>query len=419
MTSAASIPPAEPVILAMNAGSSSIRFAFFQVAEHSRTADRLRRTLHGQIERIGRAGTTLRFNKTAKGSSGSHPLGVSDYPAVVVYLLQWLESQSAFVGLQAVGHRVVHGMQHAQPSIVSTDLLAELQSNIALCPEHLPGEIALIEAFRSRYPALLQVASFDTAFHHDLPRVAQWLSIPRRYAMLGIRRYGFHGLSCEYLMTELGRVAGKTAAGGKVILAHLGNGASLTAVHDGKPIDTSMGFTPSSGLPMSNRSGDLDPGLVDYLVRTQNMDVDGFNKMINTQSGLLGISESSPDMRDLLLAQSTDVRAAEAISLFCYQTRKWIGAFAAALNGLETLVFAGGIGENAPEVRARICSGLEFLGVKIDLAKNNRGDGLISTASSRIAVRLIHTDEEQIIARAVCRTLTAELITGGSQQYNN
>ena len=209
-------------------------------------------------------------------------------------------------------------------------------------------------------------------------------------------------------MAELARVAGRTAARGRVILAHLGNGASLTAVHDGKSIDTSMGLTPSSGLPMSNRSGDLDPGLVDYLARTQNMDVAAFNKMINTQSGLLGISESSSDMRDLLRAQATDVRAAEAIDLFCYQTRKWIGAFAAALNGLDTLVFAGGIGENAPEVRARICEGLEFLGIRMDQEQNADGNALISTLDSRVAVRLIHTDEEQIIARAIHERLTTD-----------
>lgn len=408
MTATISNQAAETVLLAMNGGSSSIRFAFFQLPERSSTVDMLRRTLHGQIERIGRPGTTLRFKEATTGSSGSLSLEVSNYPAVVEYLLQWLENRPEFAALQAIGHRVVHGMQHAQPALISTDLVAELQSSIALCPEHLPGEIALIEAFRTRHPALVQVACFDTAFHHDLPRVAQWLSIPRRYAALGMRRYGFHGLSCEYLMAELGRVAGTVAASGRVILAHLGNGASLTAVHDGKSIDTSMGFTPSSGLPMGNRSGDLDPGLVDYLTRTQNMEVAEFNKMINTQSGLLGISETSADMRDLLLAQVTDARAAEAINLFCYQTRKWIGAFAAALNGLDTLVFAGGIGENAPEVRARICSGLEFLGIKIDQAQNQHGNALISTTDSRVAVRLIHTDEEQIIARSVLQRLRTD-----------
>ena len=408
MTDSLADQPAEPFLLALNGGSSSIRFAFFQVPERSSTVNLLRRTLNGQIERIGRAGTTLQFKEAASGSTGTLPLEAADYPAAVEYLLQWLENRPEFATLQAVGHRVVHGMQLSQPALISTNLLSELQSSIALCPEHLPGEIALIEAFRTRHPALIQVACFDTAFHHDLPRVAQWLAIPRRYAALGMRRYGFHGLSCEYLMAELARVAGRTAARGRVILAHLGNGASLTAVHDGKSIDTSMGLTPSSGLPMSNRSGDLDPGLVDYLARTQNMDVAAFNKMINTQSGLLGISESSSDMRDLLRAQATDVRAAEAIDLFCYQTRKWIGAFAAALNGLDTLVFAGGIGENAPEVRARICEGLEFLGIRMDQEQNADGNALISTLDSRVAVRLIHTDEEQIIARAIHERLTTD-----------
>jgi len=400
MTESCTKQPAEPVLLALNGGSSSIRFAFFQVHGCSSTPELLRRTLHGQIERLGRAGTMLQFKEAATGLTGNLPLETTDYPAAIEYLLHWLENRPEFAALQAIGHRVVHGMQHARPALISTHLLSELKSHVELCPEHLPVEIALIEAFTTRHPTLVQVACFDTAFHHDLPRVAQWLAIPRRYAALGIRRYGFHGLSCEYLMAELGRVAGRTAARGRVIIAHLGNGASLTAVHDGKSIDTSMGFTPSSGLPMGNRSGDLDPGLVDYLTRTRNMDVSEYNKMINTQSGLLGISESSSDMRDLLLAQATDIRAAEAIDLFCYQTRKWIGAFAAALTGLDTLVFAGGIGENAPEVRARICAGLEFLGIKIDRAQNAEGNALISTPDSRVAVRVIHTDEEQIIARA-------------------
>jgi acetate kinase len=224
----------------------------------------------------------------------------------------------------------------------------------------------LTEAFLRRFPNLSQVACFDTAFHHHLPRVARLLPIPRRFEAQGVRRYGFHGLSYAFLMEELARLAGAEAAQGRVILAHLGNGASLAAVRSGKSIDTSMSFTPTAGVPMSTRSGDLDPGLVWYMARTERTSAQQFNEMVNSHSGLLGMSETSSDMRDLLECETRDVRAAEAVALFCYQIKKWIGAFAAALGGLDTLVFAGGIGENAPVVRARICDGLGFLGIQLE-----------------------------------------------------
>jgi acetate kinase len=272
-------------------------------------------------------------------------------------------------------------------------------------PEHLPEEILLTEAFHRRFPDQAQVACFDTAFHHDLPRVAQLLPIPRRFEARGVRRYGFHGLSYAFLMEELARVAGSPAAQGRVILAHLGNGASLAAVHQGQSVDTSMGLTPTGGIPMSTRSGDLDPGLVWYLARTEKMSAKAFNEMVNFQSGLLGISETSSDMHDLLQRESTDARAAEAVALFCYQVKKWIGAFAAALSGLDTLVFAGGIGENAPIVRARVCDGLGFLGLELDSQRNAAGAAVISAETSRVAVRVIHTDEEWMIAKTVCRVL--------------
>jgi acetate kinase len=269
----------------------------------------------------------------------------------------------------------------------------------------LPEEILLTDAFHRRFPDLPQVACFDTAFHNDLPRVARLLPIPRRYEALGVRRYGFHGLSYAFLMGELSRVAGKEKARARVILAHLGNGASLAAVHEGKSMDTSMSFTPAAGVPMSTRSGDLDPGLVWYLARTENMTAKQFNEMVNGKSGLLGISETSSDMRDLLGIESQDVRAAEAVALFCYQVKKWIGAFAAALGGLDTLVFAGGVGENAPVIRARICDGLGFLGIEIDEKRNAANESVISIDAGRVAVRMIHTDEEWMIAKTTCAVL--------------
>jgi acetate kinase len=246
---------------------------------------------------------------------------------------------------------------------------------------------------------------FDTAFHRTMPRVASLLPIPRRYEAAGVRRYGFHGLSYEFLMEELARLSDPAATKGRVILAHLGNGASLAAVRDGKSIDTSMGFTPTAGLVMSSRSGDLDPGLISYLARTEQMSATQFQEMVNHASGLLGVSEISSDLRDLLARESDDVRAAEAVALFCYQAKKWIGSFAAALGGLDTLVFAGGIGEHAPLIRGRICDELGFLGIELDEGRNMKNAPLISTNGGRVAVRVIPTDEELMIAKSVIRVL--------------
>jgi acetate kinase len=293
---------------------------------------------------------------------------------------------------------MVHGMLHSAPERVTAALLNELKSIVPFDPEHMPREIELIEALQRRYGGLPQVVCFDTAFHRSMPRVATQLPIPRRYATKGVQRYGFHGLSYTFLMRELARLGDPAAARGRVILAHLGSGASLAAVRDGRCIDTSMGFTPTAGLVMGTRSGDLDPGLMSYLALTESMDTVQFQTMVNHQSGMLGISESSADVRDLLARESSDPRAAEALALFCYQAKKWIGSFAAALGGVDTLVFAGGIGENAAPVRKRICDGLNFLGIEIDESANGRHAPRISTDTGSAAVRVIRTDEESVIA---------------------
>jgi acetate kinase len=238
-----------------------------------------------------------------------------------------------------------------------------------------------------------------------MPRVATLLPIPRRFDAMGIRRYGFHGLSYAYLIEELARVAGMKAAQGRVILAHLGSGASLAAVWEGKSIDTSMGFTPAGGLTMGTRPGDLDPGVAWYMIRSENLTSNQFNNLINHESGLLGVSETSSDMQDLLARETDDVRAAEAVALFCYQAKKWIGAFAGVLGGLDTLVFAGGIGESCPVVRSRICEGLGFLGIELDEKRNGANESVISPDTSRISVRVIRTNEEWMIATMVCRVL--------------
>jgi acetate kinase len=327
--------------------------------------------------------------------------------------MDWLKAGNRHGVLIAVGHRVVHGgPKYSEPQRITAAMIDELRRLSPFDPEHLPEEILLTEAFHRGFPDLPQVACFDTAFHHDLPRVARILPIPRRYEAQGVRRYGFHGLSYAFLMEELGRLAGAEAAQGRVILAHLGNGASLAAVRGGKPMDTSMSFTPTAGVPMSTRSGDIDPGLVWYLARTEQMSAKRFNEMVNFQSGLLGVSETSSDMRDLLDREGQDVRAAEAVALFCYQVKKWIGAFAAALGGLDTLVFSGGIGENASTVRARICDELGFLGIKLDAKLNGMAEGVISATPGRVAVRVIHANEELMIAKTICQVLGLGLTSG-------
>jgi acetate kinase len=320
----------------------------------------------------------------------------------------WLEARPLFADVRAVGHRVVHGMSHTSPQVVTEALLSELKAIMPYDPEHLPREIELIETMSRRFPRLAQVACFDTAFHRSMPRVATILPIPRRYQSRGVQRYGFHGLSYTFLLKELARRGDPAAASGRVIFAHLGSGASLAAVRDGRSIDTSMGFTPASGLPMSTRSGDLDPGLTYFLALHEGMDAVAFQNMTNHESGLLGLSETSADMRDLLAREAGDIRAAEAVAHFCYQTKKWIGAFAAALGGLDTLVFAGGIGENAAPIRARICEGLEFLGVELNSEQNARNAPLISSDAGRATVRVMRTDEESVIAELTIGALALE-----------
>ncbi|MGO8847691.1 MAG: acetate/propionate family kinase [Methylocella sp.] len=390
----------DPRILTINGGSSSIKFALFEVGAS------LRRILEGGIDRIGLPEATLQVKGLNQADNFSRLVTAPDHTVAVDALMDWIEERVGRARLTAVGHRVVHGgPKYSDPQLITEEMVKELRQLKPFDPEHLPEEIQLTEAFHRRFPELPQVACFDTAFHKDLPRVAQLLPIPRHYEAKGVRRYGFHGLSYEFLMGELVRVAGAGAALGRVILTHLGNGASLAAVRHGKPVDTSMSFTPAAGVPMSTRSGDLDPGLIWYLARNEGLDAKRFNEMVNFRSGLLGVSETSSDMRHLLESEGSDVRAAEAVALFCYQVKKWIGAFAAALGGVDTLVFAGGVGENAPIVRSRICEGLEFFGIELEEKRNAANEGVISTAASRVAVRVIPTDEELMIAKTVYRVL--------------
>jgi acetate kinase len=382
-------------ILAVNGGSSSIKFSLYTVE------DPPVRWLSGKITRIGLPDTELTFTNNRNNATGKLPAPASGLAEAAAFLVSWLEGQEGVLPLAAVGHRVVHGGQHRQASAVDDALLDDLRKISSYDPDHLPGEIELIRIFREHDPQLPQIACFDTAFHSTLPRVARQLPIPRRYEAEGVQRYGFHGLSYSYILEELTRIAGAPVAGGSVILAHLGNGASLAAVKDGRSIDTTMGFTPVGGVMMGTRPGDLDPGVLWWLMDREKLSPDGLSHWINTECGLLGVSETSPDMQDLLEKESRDPRAAEAVALFCYQVKKTIGAYSAVLGGLDTLVFTGGIGEKSAAVRSRICSGLNYLGIELNQRANAHNDLFLSAEDTRVGVYAIPTDEESIIARTV------------------
>lgn len=358
-------------ILTINGGSSSVKFALFD-------SETLRR------ENSGRIDTAVRKIGAAEG------------------LLERLAAQTPLRELAGVGHRIVHGgtdpVDHAR---VTPDLLQKLGNARPLDPTHLPFEISLIEAMARAAPGVPQVTCFDSTFFRDLPRVAQLLAIPRAYLDRGIRRLGFHGLSYTYLVDELHRAAGDRAAEGRVILAHLGSGASLAALSGGKPVDTTMAFTPAAGLVMGTRPGDLDPGLLVHLLRSEQMSAAALDDFVNQKCGLRGVSGTTSDMKELEERAAADPRAAEAIALFCYQAAKAVGAFAAVLGGLETLVFSGGIGERSAHARREICARLEFMNVLLDAASNEAHAAVISAPSSRVAVRVIPTDEEIVMARIV------------------
>lgn len=387
-------------ILILNGGSSSLKFAVCDGACRGTW------TLRGQFDRLStpRASFVVRQNEESRSD-----IGALDHAAATGFLLNWLDERLGLPSVAAVGHRIVHGgSQYQTPRLIDAAMIADLRRLSRFAPRHLPTEIDVISVCRERMDAVPQVACFDTAFHCDMPAVARMLPIPRRFKAEGVVRYGFHGISYAHVLDVLRHEAGHRVAKGRLIFAHLGNGASLAAVRDGKSIDTTMGFTPAAGIPMSTRSGDLDPGVLLYLARNASVDVQGFERIVNQESGLLGISETSGDLRDLLEREEADERAAEAVALFCYSIRKQIGAYAAALGGLDMLVFTGGIGENAPEIRSRICEGLGFLGIELDPAHNTSAAPVISMAGARVEVRVIAADEESVIAGAVSETLSKQ-----------
>jgi acetate kinase len=372
------------VVLSLNSGSSSVKFALYRFQ-----GDREERLLDGGAEPIGLAGGRL----WARDSSGALVL---DEPAASLSYRQVLDALFRKVpNAEAVGHRVVHGgPDHFKSELVTPDLMEQLKRLIPLARLHLPSQLAGMEFVHENQPDLPQVACFDTAFHRRMPEVAQRLPLPRKFWEDGVRKYGFHGLSYDYIRSALG-----ADAKGSVIVAHLGNGASLAAMRDGNPVDTTMGLTPTGGVMMGTRTGDLDPGVPLYLMNEKGYNPAGLTHLMEEESGLLGVSGISSDMKDLLEASTNDGHAAQAVEMFCYQVKKAIGALAAALGGLDLLVFTGGIGERSAEIRRRICDGLQFLGIELDVTQNDGHASTLSQPGARCTVRMIPTNEDLMIAR--------------------
>lgn len=390
------------VILTLNGGSSSIKFALFEARSP------LVRIASGAVDGIGSATPKL----TVAGQPAMATAAVPDHHSAGELVLAEVGRQVVGRPLLAIGHRIVHGgPDFVRPQLIGSDTLGALRRLGPLDPEHLPVELGLVTAALRRFPGIPQVACFDTAFHHAMPRVAKLLAIPLRYAAQGVIRYGFHGLSYAYLLGEVARLDGAATARGRIVMAHLGNGASLAAVSNGEPIDTSMGFTPASGVPMGTRCGDIDPGVPAYLARTEAMGVAAFDHMATFKSGLLGLSETSADMRELLDREVIDTRAADAVALFCYAIKQRIGAFAAVLGGIDMLVFTGGIGANAPAIRARICDGLQFLGIAVDAGRNVAGAAVVSPDVATVVVRVMPTDEEIMIARSAQDMIASDTLS--------
>ncbi len=389
-------------ILTINSGSSSLKVGLHEIG------DTERQVLVAQVDRIGHADSTIEMINTDGNTRLYDQRAMPDQNAALRHIFDILDERGYIRDLHAIGHRVVHGgRDYHEPQSITPALIDALTALVPLDPDHLPQALHGIKTARQFFPKLPQVACFDTAFHRTLPRIAQMYALPRHFYDEGVQRYGFHGLSYEYVVQQLRALNGGTIES-RVIIAHLGNGASMAALRDGQSIDTSMGFTPVAGLVMGTRSGDLDPGVLLYLQQTCGMSAIEINDLINRQSGLLGVSEMSSDMRDLLAREATDTRAADAIALFCYQARKYIGAYVAVLGGLDTLVFTGGIGEHMATIRARICTNFEYLGLELDPQRNATQAAVISTDASRVVVRVIPTDEDLMIARHTYAVVTGE-----------
>ena len=388
-------------ILALNSGSSSLKFALYQFGQQEELL------VSGHLTKIGSQDGRFLCHGKKPDWNLDRQLTVHDHGVAIETLLDRLADKKNFPEFDALGHRLVHGgPKHTQPLLLTPRTIAELRDLSPLARDHLPHEIEAIELVAKRFPGIKQVACFDTAFHQNMPRAAKTFALPQHFYDQGIRRYGFHGLSYQYILEYLRQTAGQSTAQGRLIIAHLGNGASMVAVRNGQSLDTTMGMTPLAGLVMARRCGDLDPGAVLYLLREHGLDVNELGRILNTESGLIGVSGVTWDMEHLLDQEATNPQAALAVELFCRQAQKQLGALIMTLGGLDTLVFTAGIGENAPVIRARIVAGLKFLNTRLDPERNDASAPIISSEDSAIVVRVVKTNEELTIARQTFEVVT-------------
>ncbi|ACD82361.1 acetate/propionate family kinase [Candidatus Methylacidiphilum infernorum] len=387
-------------ILTVNSGSTSLKISLFG-------SDSQSLFLEGHIERIGLPQSHIQFKNKEGERIFELFLPLKDHDEAIAQLFSFLKKNRLDEKLLAVGHRIVHGGSlYREPRLITSETLQNLKELIPLAPEHLPSQILAIESFRKQVPHVKNIGCFDTAFHRTIPYYARQYALPKSLREMGIVRYGFHGLSCEHVMEELKKMA-KEKALGKVIIAHLGGGASMTAVYKGQSLDTTMGFSPLSGLVMETRCGDIDPGAVLYLVKEKGLPASEVYHLLNNRSGLLGLSGISSDMKDLL--EDNTQEAKEAIEIFVYQARKHLGALITALNGIDILVFTGGIGEHSALIRGKICANLDVWGIELDTTRNESHAAIISTDSSPSQIRIIKANEESVIARE-----TFKLVSQGS-----
>ncbi len=405
MTRAAMTPT--PHILTLNAGSSSLKAAVYQAGDTETLL------AGAEVDRIGHAGSRLRVVDGRGHTRGERAGAGASHAAALQSVLGWLAEDTELPRVDIVAHRVVHGGHATDPQVVTPELLARLRQLTPIAPDHLPQALEAIETIARTHPALPQVACFDTAFHRSMPSVARLYPLPAWLRDAGVERYGFHGLSCESILSTLSRSA-PAEAHGKLIIAHLGGGASMTAVHHGQSRETTMGFSPAGGLMMGTRPGDLDPGVLLYALASRGLSTDDLNRVINRESGLLGLSGTTADMQDLLAREAGDTAAAAAIELFCYLARKSLGSLVFTLGGLDTLVFTGGIGEHSAVVRARIVHGLDAFGLLIDGDRNAAGRSVVSTDASRVRIRVMRTDEDVMLARHAIRLVTSRADAGSA-----
>lgn len=394
------MPSRRSAILVVNCGSSSLKFAVFGLTEG------LARLVWGSASGIGTSQGRLQMS-SAQGTVDDHPARLADHATAIEKVDTLLQQQTSRLDLVGIGHRVVHGGPDCDcPQRIDASLLDRLHALVPLAPLHLPHNLAGITAMRTQFPDVPQLACFDTAFHHGLSAVARHTGLPREYAAQGVRRYGFHGLSYEFIVDDLRRRHGPAALDERLIVAHLGNGASMAAIRHGRSVETTMGFSALGGMPMGTRSGDLDPGILLYLAGHDGLDAAEIEELLYRRSGLLGLSGVSADMRELLTHREDTPEATQAVDFFCHRARHFIGALSAALGGLDRLIFTGGIGANSPAIRAQICAGMGYLGITLEEGRNRTPGPVISADEGPVRVEAVATDEERMIARHVQRTLT-------------